>query len=199
MLSNLALATAIGIIFSAALAEPAGAADFPSHELSTATVTGVGTLLITPGRTGETLGDMGLTVTVTLLDPAGRPWPNYPAEDVWLDSQAPGDVALCINGSIGDSASDANGTMLFTAAIAGGGSTDQINVYVVNTPLIGPPLPIAFNSPDINGDLVVDLSDFGLFGQDFRTDAFRSDLVYDGVVDLADFSRFGTSFGERCP
>ena len=199
MLPKVVLVTAIALAFAAVTVAFAGAADFPSHELSSATVEDAGTLMITPARSGETLGDMGLTVTVTLLDAGGRPWPNYPAADVWLASELPGDVALCANGSTGDSNSDANGVMIFSGAVAGGGSTARTNVYFVNTALLGPPLPIAFNSPDINGDLVVDLSDFGLFGQDFGTDAFRSDFVHDGLVDLADFSRFGASFGERCP
>lgn len=199
MLSKVFFVAAIALAFAALTAASAAAADFPSHDLSTATVAGAGTLMITPARSGDELGETGLTVTVTLLDFAGVPWPNYPAADVWLDSELPGDVALCVNGSIGDSSSDANGRMIFSGAVAGGGSAARINVYIVNEPLLGPPLPIAFNSPDINGDLVVDLSDFGLFGQDFGTDAFRSDFVHDGLVDLADFSRFGASFGERCP
>jgi hypothetical protein len=199
MLPKVVLVTAIALAFAAVTVAFAGAADFPSHELSSATVEDAGTLMITPARTGDGLGERGLTVTVTLVDPVGQPWPNYPAADVWLDSELPGDVALCVDGSIGDSSSDVNGRMVFSGAVAGGGSTARINVYIVNEPLLGPPLPIAFNSPDINGDLVVDLSDFGLFGQDFGTDAFRSDFVHDGLVDLADFSRFGASFGERCP
>jgi hypothetical protein len=199
MPSKVVLVAAIALAFAAVTVAIAGAADFPSHSLSTATIAGAGTLMITPARSGETLGDLGLTVTVTLVDAVGQPWPNYPAADVWLDSELPSDVALCANGSIGDSNSDANGVMIFSGAVAGGGATARTNVYFVNTALLGPPLPIAFNSPDINGDLVVDLSDFGLFGQDFGSDVFRSDLVHDGLVDLADFSRFGSSFGERCP
>jgi hypothetical protein len=58
---------------------------------------------------------------------------------------------------------------------------------------------------DLDGDDVVDLTDFGLFAAAFNTvlgDADYNpcaDLDHDGVIDLTDFTAFGGVYGEPCP
>lgn len=63
-----------------------------------------------------------------------------------------------------------------------------------------PDLPIYFNSPDLNADGRVDLTDAALFAQDLGAgDApFRSDLCWDGVIDLSDVAIFTQHLGAGC-
>ena len=59
---------------------------------------------------------------------------------------------------------------------------------------------LRFNSPDINGDLLVNLSDVQLFAGDFfGSYHFRSDLAYDNVVNLSDIVPLSRSLGATCP
>lgn len=55
------------------------------------------------------------------------------------------------------------------------------------------------NSPDINGDRTVDLSDIALFSGDLVAPAFRSDYNHDNNVDLSDIALFSGWIGEVCP
>lgn len=62
------------------------------------------------------------------------------------------------------------------------------------------PLEIYFNSPDINGDLVVDLLDQSLFAQDFfGLYNYRSDFNFDGKIDLFDLGVLSQAIGGQCP
>jgi hypothetical protein len=55
------------------------------------------------------------------------------------------------------------------------------------------------NSPDINGDLVVSLSDVGLFSADlYGSYNYRSDFNFDGVINLSDNGIFASAFGIGC-
>lgn len=54
-------------------------------------------------------------------------------------------------------------------------------------------------SPDINGDCVVNLIDFGIFGRDFMHFEFRSNYDCYGAVDMIDFARFTQHFLHWCP
>ena len=57
-----------------------------------------------------------------------------------------------------------------------------------------------FNSPDINGDLAVNLSDVVLFSQDRYGDYnYRSDFNFDGVVNLSDQIILVGALGVGCP
>ncbi len=59
---------------------------------------------------------------------------------------------------------------------------------------------IVINSPDTNGDGVVDLVDLGTFSQAFYGEySFRSDFFWDGLLNLSDVGRYATSFADQCP
>jgi hypothetical protein len=61
-------------------------------------------------------------------------------------------------------------------------------------------LDIAINSPDINGDLQVNLSDVVAFTQDyFGAYNYRSDFFWDGVLNLSDVARMAQGMGAICP
>ncbi|MBM4130422.1 hypothetical protein FJ250_05255 [bacterium] len=102
-----------------------------------------------------------------------------------------------------DGPTDASGIARWARPLrAGGWSTAKTLVVVwgvalaTNTGLI-----LRHNSPDLNGDLVVNLADVPVFAADFhRGDhAFRSDLHYDGRVDLSDIPRMAGAMGRDCP
>lgn len=55
------------------------------------------------------------------------------------------------------------------------------------------------NSPDINGDLVVNLQDIQLFVADYHgAYSFRSDFNFDGEVDLSDLAVLTGGVGATC-
>jgi hypothetical protein len=49
-------------------------------------------------------------------------------------------------------------------------------------------------SPDLTGDLLVNLADLVLFATDYLAYNQRSDLQGDGVINLSDLSLFGNDF-----
>jgi hypothetical protein len=185
-----------------ALASVASASGIPDHTTSTASSAG-GIVMITPGSTGGSLASAGATITVTVLDAASLPIPGFPFQDIYLDAAVGIEVSLCQGGSTADANTDASGMTTISGVIGGGGHTLSdagfTQVYINGAPLSGPGLPVALNSPDINGSLGVDLVDLGLFGDDFGTGGWRSDFSPSGFVDLTDFSKFGLAYGESCP
>ena len=195
----LSLAVAGAMVLGLAGVASAG---IPDEGQSSAASAG-GTVLITPASTGGSIADAGATINVTVLDAGGLPVPNFPFQDIWLGHNGNNAIALCQGGSTADLNTNAAGFTTIGGVIGGGGFSLTTQVYINGTPLTQAPLNVALNSPDIilTGDsfLVVEIADFGAFGQDFGSTAFRSDLVFDGVVDLADFSRFGQSYFQQCP
>ena len=191
----LSLAVAGAMVLGLAGVASAG---IPDETLSTAATAG-GTVLITPASTGGSIADAGATVTVTLLDAGGLPVPNFPFQDIWVGHPGANEIALCQGGSVAAANTNASGVTTITGVVSGGGWATTSQVYINGTPLAQAPLAVGMNSPDINGDLNVNLNDFSAFGVDFNTAAFRSDYVFNGLVDLADYSRFGQTFGETCP
>lgn len=58
---------------------------------------------------------------------------------------------------------------------------------------------IYFNSPDHNGDRIVDLADVGTFAQNYYgAYDYRSDLRWDGEMNLADVGAMATAIGASC-
>ncbi len=106
----------------------------------------------------------------------------------------------------GHGVTDIDGWTEITLAPHGGGWTQGVlEVYFRgDPPHFGDPGPsvlsIQFNSPDINGDGLVDLADVSLFAQDFYsgTASYRSDFVWDGVLSLSDVGAFAQNLGAGC-
>jgi len=168
-------------------------------EVQSSAVSAGGVTMITPAGTGGTLGAAGATITVTVLDAGGLPVPNFPFQDVYLGHPGDNSIKLCQGGSTADANTNAAGVTTISGVISGGGYSTTTQVYINGTPLAQAPLAVGLNSPDINGDRIVNLTDFSIFGTDYNTTQFRSDIVYNGVVNLADFSRFGQTYFEQCP
>jgi hypothetical protein len=199
-LSVLALPLAMTASLLSAPAAEAGIPCVPD-DFSSASAAG-GTLLVVPNGGGETLAEIGSVVTVLVRDCVGNPVNGYPWQDIWLYDMGAGDISICLDGSAADQNTDANGETTISSAIAGGGYTEAtLLVYLAGLAMYLSPLGIQVVSPDINGDLLVNMADLGAFAVDFGSGAyqFRSDLNHDGQINLADVGTFAQSLGASCP
>ena len=140
------------------------------------------------------------TITLTLLDGLGSTIMNYPFEDLWIES-LDGGLVFCPGGTTADANTDQSGhTFWRKPMFAGGYSPGPCQVLVSGMPLYSAPLPVAFNSPDITGNLVVDLQDLGYFVTDyFGTFDPRSDFFRNSILDLSDVGMLALGFGADCP
>lgn len=213
MTRSFIVSAVVGVIALALVppAHPSGPGDvpvFPSGggspcdgdwcPLCPAPVCASGSVLVTPEGNGPTLEALGLVITVTVLGCDGIPLSGYPADEIRLEAFS-GSVDFCGN-AVADHATDGQGQTTFSGALAGGGWS-QGDLYVtVGSMRQVPALPLAVNSPDINGDLRVDLIDVSEFAADFLDEAyqFRSDFTHDGVENLADIGILAWHLGEGC-
>lgn len=164
-------------------------------------------VMMVPDGSGEALAEarrpdgsqVNGQVVVWLLDGVGQGDEGMPPAEIWVDAPD-GLVAFCTDGNIAGQATDSEGFTYFSAPLYGGGwSQGGLVVEVCNTPLSMTELPLWINSPDIDGDLEVNLSDVQLFAEDFYgVYAYRSDLAYDGVINLSDLSRLAEHLEADC-
>jgi hypothetical protein len=145
------------------------------------------------------------TITLTLVDATPNPIVLYPFEDMWLASEFGGMVA-CPGGTVADGGStDVLGQTTWAGALNAGGHSDYDGgegcIIIINgDALTQAALPIYFNSADINGDLVVDISDVTLFAGDyFGVTAYQSDFYWDGTLDVSDVVKLAPAYGVACP
>lgn len=143
------------------------------------------------------------TINYTLLY-YGDPVYNYPREDMWLATTL-GGLVLCPGGSIADRNTDEYGQTTFSQALFAGGATDpaageECVVYVNGTVCPNDGLDIQFNSPDLNRDLVVDLSDVVIFATIFAAGYdYAADYYWDGTINLSDTVLMAKGLGVGCP
>jgi len=147
-------------------------------------------------------GVVDATITLTVMDAVQRPMPNYPAEDLWLES-ADGGLVICDGGSIADVSTDEAGQTRWHNPLRAGGFSQTRTIVMISGLAVqgGMGELVTYNSADINGDLVVNLSDVPIFAADFHSgeNPFRSDFRYDGFVNLSDVVLMGQSLGLSCP
>lgn len=146
------------------------------------------------------------TITLHMRDDGLNPIVGVPAVDMWLEKEIvanTGNFVPCLGGTLADGPTDVDGVARWTQPLrAGGWSTSRTLVVVWGSALAtNTGLVLRHNSPDLNGDLVVDLADVPLFAADFmnRSNAFRSDLHFDGVVNLSDIAPLASALGRGCP
>jgi hypothetical protein len=170
---------------------------------------GVPSLMVVPDGSGPSFtqardeqGNMvNATITLYVLDPNYDPVVQYPFEDLWLETQDDGLVA-CSGGTVADHDTDADGMTQWVEPLFAGGFSQGPVIVVINGWALttNPGLPLRFNSPDINGDLVVSLHDVSIFASDFFSSyQFRSDIYRDGVLNLSDIVFLVQSLGALCP
>jgi hypothetical protein len=144
------------------------------------------------------------TITLTLVDTTGAPIFLYPFEDLWLQTSA-GGLSYCPGGTVADASTDINGQTTWTTPLNGGGYSigETVKVYVAGSPLAGGGLNITFNSADINGDLVVNLSDITAFTQILNGNytlnpKYAGDFNNDNQINLSDAVRMTAGNGTHC-
>jgi hypothetical protein len=165
-------------------------------------------LMVLPDGSGAALTNaaiVGSTVdaSITLyLKDWIYPVVDYPREDMWLES-ADGGLAMCAGGTIADANTNANGEAFWDQPLRAGGASEALTFVMVGglTLQSSTGLAISFNSPDINGDGTVNLTDVPLFAGDFYGGpyAFRSDFHFDGGVNLSDLVHMAQGLGSSCP
>lgn len=205
---------------------PALAQVFPDASTSTAVLVTPGptavSMFLVPNGTGTQLANcfapggvpINALIGVTLNDAAGSPVPNVPASFVRLEEmQSP--LVWCANSwyppplhapNLADMPSNAAGQTQFSLSYHGGGWVQgPTMVWVLEATGAWMPIPtpvnVSFNSPDINGDLAVNLTDVGIFSVDFygAVYMYRSDFNFDGVINLTDVSMLAPNLGANCP
>ena len=143
-------------------------------------------------------GPVDATIDLYLRDSSGAPIPNYPAEDLALFFNGAG--YQCQGGTIPDSNTDANGMTTWTNPLfAGGWSEGPTLVMIAGETLLNSPLNLMHNSPDIDGNGIVNLLDLSIFAVDYFGYSFRSDFHYDGEMSLLDLSLFAIGYNTSCP
>jgi len=155
-------------------------------------------------------GTMDATITLTLLDADSNPVVGYPETEMRLCYGMPDCGWFCINGNIADGPTDENGQTTFSAPHFGGGhgggrdtrivvgsGPDAFEIFLT----VGDCFDCHYyNSPDINGDLTVNLADVALFANDYFTGHdYRSDFVWDAVLNLSDIVVLASGLGASCP
>jgi hypothetical protein len=136
------------------------------------------------------------TLTITLYDeipPFGNPVPNYPKEDIWLEDLF-GGIVFPVGGTIPDENTDEFGVTYWTQPLHAGGYAEPVdgNQFVINVSgwiLHSPALSdFRANSPDINGDLMVNLVDIARFASAYfaRPYDYATDFNFDGLNNLED-------------
>jgi hypothetical protein len=182
-------------------------AGIPDETQSTAS-SASGCLQVVPNGTGDALSSKGLTVTVTVLDGNGDPIAGYPFQDVGLADNAGGaDVSLCTSGWLSSANTNAAGVTTITGAGFAGGSTQGGMRATVGGVRItnGAALDIDVVSPDMDGNLIVNLLDLSApatgFAARFLNGVydFASDFTCDGVENLLDVVKYSFANGAICP
>ncbi len=196
------------LTFSSALATT----DVPDPCMSIATMDGVTTetvsLFSVPNGTGVDLDEAQIfndgtiidaTITLVVMNGYGVPIADFPAEDMWLDSSDDG-LAPCVVGTMADFDTDTNGQTSWTSPLhAGGHSMSSCIVLINGQPLCQGPFAMYFNSADVNGDGIVNLSDLGPVAEAFYGSYdYSVDFFPDGVLNLSDIGRFAAAMGASC-
>ena len=202
------VACALGVFATATLVVPCRAQTGVVDGCQSSSSCFAGAIVVCPAGDGHALRDQGATIFVTAIDFPGNPIPAIAAADWWLIGCNSG-LALCTNaGSINaDGITDINGQTSIGDAIKAGGCDTGLAVVLQAVTFTQWPAcavwechPIAARSPDVNGDLVVDLVDFSIWAPSFLSAAAPAchDFSFDGVVDVVDFGIFGAHYLHSC-
>lgn len=139
------------------------------------------------------------TITLTLRDVNMNPIFQYPWADMWLDT-ADGGLMYCPGGTAADRDTDILGQTVWANSLFAGCSGIGTVIVVSGNTLTQAALNIRHNSPDINCNLIVNLSDLSLYAQDkFAGYAYRSDFYWDNTLNLSDLVLMAQGSGAVCP
>jgi hypothetical protein len=163
------------------------------------------------------------TIQVTIISVAGVPIAGIPASDIWVESSM-GNLALCGYAyppgtwpgyvSIADGPTGPLGTTTFSNVVFGGGCTNGGGMTercivmttwgkISGTGPVGPPnsnLKIRFNSPDMDGDGSVNLTDVIIFAPMYWAGgSYCCDFFWDGACNLSDIVILAGAMTASCP
>ena len=148
-------------------------------------------------------GPVDATIEVIIANNTGQGLGGITASSIWLEETG---INWCDAGNIADFDTDATGYTEFAMPPCGGGCSDNMTLsgYLMigsPTPFNENPLPhIMFNSPDTNGDLVVDLIDLSEFAAAYFAPAtYCFDYYWDGQMTLQDLALFSQHYTHSCP
>jgi hypothetical protein len=173
---------------------------------STATVATGGTMTIAPGGADSFVIPNNHRIDVYVNDSGNNPV-EIIASDIWADDPI---VSWCDGGVIADSSTFAPdpGHTTFTGTprggvLATGNDCANISLDIIAVGNVIASLSLSANSPDLNGNGLVDIADFGLFGGYWQTStncANYNESVVAPTVDIADFGIFAGFFNvSTCP
>ncbi|MBU8871291.1 MAG: hypothetical protein KOO60_10555 [Gemmatimonadales bacterium] len=165
-------------------------------------------VLVCPGGDGRSLNQamlfggeiMDATIEIHVRDLNGYPIHGFPMEDIWMEM--PG-VNFCLGGGRVDFHTDSNGYTEFSLPKAGGGWSEDFDLvglindspFAVQSTLSS----LRMNSPDMNGDGVVNLLDVGLYASVYWEGySYAADFHWDGLLNLTDVSILAQHFGHSC-
>lgn len=141
------------------------------------------------------------TMIVVARDALGHPIVGIPVEDLWISSGDDG-VVVCTGGRVfADAPTDADGRTTFSRPPrAGGYSVTGVRVFYTGDEITHIEYPISMNSPDLDGNGRVNLTDTGIWANDlfFGPYHYRSDFNGDGTINLTDAGFMGRSLGVDC-
>ena len=200
LLAVLMFACALPVFLCATIAAEA-CIGIPVLDHSTV-ITNGGLLMTCPAGDGQTLENIGGTITITVRSmcpewPEPLPIAGIPASDIWLWSEG---MILCggSSSSNADGPTDSEGTTTISGSVASGGYSQTVHVVVMGI-LLGEMTNLSVVSPDMNQDLIVDLSDFVEFSLAFlESYDIRADMNGDGSVNLLDFVLFAGHYLHSC-
>lgn len=168
-------------------------------------------VLVCPQGDGQSLAEAGATIHVLVINDQGDPTPSMPPGDIWVLGCDEAWTTLCtplISAIDADAPTDANGLTTVSGAIRAGGSGTGLWVVVGGSIATGEwpacadfiCLPITVVSPDMNGDLTVDLTDVSLFASAWPPQPYSaaSDMNGDGTINLVDVSLFARHLYHGC-
>lgn len=143
-------------------------------------------------------GTTDATIDVILRDENGDPVEYVSDIDLWLVSP---DLEFCVIANTADLSTGSDGWTCFRRPRRASGTMYEpsLRVYYNGDPLGDGPIPfLRANSPDFNGNGIVDLIDAGYFAQAYHAQDYAADFAWDGRLDLADVSIMAGHLGHVC-
>ena len=140
------------------------------------------------------------TINLTLRDGFGDPIPNFAAQDMWIASADNGMVP-CGGTAGADFNTNAAGETSWANPIFAGGYSQALCIVYINGDALtsNGGLALSFNSADISGDGVVNLTDAGFFSGYLGGTDYAGDFNNDSVVNVSDAGFMANSLGASCP
>jgi hypothetical protein len=168
-------------------------------------------VLVVPNGSGSPLNEcygfgtgpiVNATIEVWLRDAGGDSIYLFPFSDMWLETANALKVGmvLCPGGSTADQSTDIHGYTTFSQELFAGCCGSGMMVVVNGTPLSQAPFDMLVNSPDMNCDLVVNLTDVTLFAQTYYgAYDYCADFYWDELLNLSDIVLLAQANGSACP